>query len=452
MKVKIIKSPKNSFNFKHADGGSVDADYEVEGNEVVQGTDTNLENQQDLASDMTKAIGASHEEGGVKGEGGERVFSDRLAITPRFHSTLSAKGFKFKQDSTYAEIAEKLGKKKGLYEEKSKSPNSTTNVTGKLMLDKIDSLIDSTFEDQENMKNYTKGVSKFAKGGRLPKYPTGGNPYDPFNEPDKYSEYENSNKSILSTDYTGNFEPRTTNVEPQVSTPTTSKFSKFVSKVGENPEQIANAAVYLNNRNNISKFKTNINRTTARPNYVSAPNFLNKNLADLDRTGRSLNIAIDRNSSNYQDSFSRRGSIASKIIEGKNNAYKNQANIDAEIGNTNAEISNRYNRDRAENINVDYIDKYQGENAKLTNENNATNSLLTGVMGNIASKRAYEVDKTKMAIAGMDAGRGTSYRSAKTLLEDPNIDSETKKYLQGVVDKYEGKFAMGGKIKMKKYC
>ncbi len=117
------------------------------------------------------------------------------------------------------------------------------------------------------------------------------------------------------------------------------------------------------------------------------------------------------------------------------NDYKNRVNLSAE---------------------ADALDKLQGENAILTNKQNATNAFLQGVMGNIASNRGYAVEKDKLAIASMDAKRGTSYRSAKELLKNPNISKEMKAFYQSVVDAEElPTKAKGGYIKSKRkvgYC
>jgi len=82
--------------------------------------------------------------------------------------------------------------------------------------------------------------------------------------------------------------------------------------------------------------------------------------------------------------------------------------------------------------------KVSGENAKLTNRQAATNAWLQGIMGNLASSRAYEVEKEKMQIARMDGGRGTAERS------DPSLPFLQKNY--GVGEK-----KYGGKLS-KKYC
>ncbi len=160
---------------KYAKGGSmIEPQYEVEGNEVVQGTDTMLEGQEQLASDMVKAVGPDHANGGVKGEGGERVFSDRLYVSPMLRSYLSANKVSLSKKPTYGEAAEKLGKKKGKFEDKLTSGNPLTFNTGKAMTTRIDQLIELTFQEQESLKQEDEMKTTYAKGGRLPKYYVGG--------------------------------------------------------------------------------------------------------------------------------------------------------------------------------------------------------------------------------------------------------------------------------------
>jgi len=172
-------------------GGNIGAEYEVEGNEVVQGVDTQLEGQEQLASDMHKAVGPSHEDGGVLGQGGDRVFSDRLVASPYLTSALSALKIRTGKTATYASIAEKLGKLKGKYEDKTQSNNPITNNTGKAMLGRIEGLIDAAFEDQEMQKESNPAL-KFANGGTLPDWnQLGEESYVPDNSPVRTSNSTN---------------------------------------------------------------------------------------------------------------------------------------------------------------------------------------------------------------------------------------------------------------------
>jgi hypothetical protein len=134
--------------------------YEVEDNEVVQGADAQLQGQENLASDMTRAVGQTHENGGVMGIGGERVFSDRLKASPALISALSAIKIKVPKNPTYANIASKLGSYKGKFEKKLDSNNPLTFKTGQAMVTRINSLIEAAFQDQELQKQVENILKK----------------------------------------------------------------------------------------------------------------------------------------------------------------------------------------------------------------------------------------------------------------------------------------------------
>jgi gas vesicle protein len=182
----------NGNGYTYGNGGKVqNPEYEVENKEVVQGISVELEGSKQIASDMHEAKGATHEQGGIKGKGGERVFSDRIAIPDDFKMLIQQAGIKVKDNSTFAAIAIELGKKKGLYEDKNTSHDYIRKNTGKLMLDKINGLIDLNFEVQEGMKNkvtqqeqtfaYGGDLKKMAYGDPIPKKANLGYPYVPEN-------------------------------------------------------------------------------------------------------------------------------------------------------------------------------------------------------------------------------------------------------------------------------
>ena len=715
-------------------GGEVNPEYEVEHNEVVQGDDTKLEGQNDIASDLTVADGERHENGGVKGEGGERVFSDRLKLSPEFAQMLKSQGIKTKDNITYAEIAKSLGNKKGKFEKNLESPDYFVTKTANAMVDRIDKNLDSVFQIQEVSKQIEE-QNKFQKayGGYLKKFANGGNWEDfgskevtPDNSPvrtanqnmtysprelalqkaeqeypinnikpdakkqiianvvggisikdyatnpnheklitDIYSGLEKSKvedvaslntyikkkfpdspltadmifnaakktgidhkilTSILQgdsslattglggrqtkkdaqgkeywsvnynpgnlsagTDKEGNIIMRTFDswdegvneaakwlakhkatdmkrhalggylkkfdgggtfdnwisqnphfkgVSPEVQQSLFEKYNRTnasngesraeykpntpnftppeitgdpnavdsdltsftsyrrpvnktltsnpeivnrgattmskpdlsinplqpytggnyvppnyatpkeetpiveapiaenpinpvyniirnkgkgvmqrVSEFGnENKDQLMNLGVYINNRNEISKQKTNINRYTPEPTYTEAPNYLPQELASIDATTRGMNKSIDENSSNYQDSYSRRADIASRTIEGKNAATKTQSMLNYENQSRNAATSNQFKMLKASNLNEDAIDRVTGENKKGMLKTEAANTLLSGYMGNQASKRGYDVEKEKNRIAEMSAGRGALSTREKAML------------------------------------
>jgi hypothetical protein len=163
----------------YAKGGETNTyDYEVEDKEVIQGEGVELEGGKgkELSSDMTVVDGELHEEGGVQGSGGERVFSDRIKPSPSLTKVITKLGFKVKEDDTYATLATKFGKLKGEMEDKNK--NATGHIarnTASSMLPKLNMLIEATYQDQEATKEGVGNTARiFAMGGKLPKYPLGG--------------------------------------------------------------------------------------------------------------------------------------------------------------------------------------------------------------------------------------------------------------------------------------
>jgi hypothetical protein len=153
----------------YAKGGEVNEPYEVEDKEVVQGHGVNIEGgkSQQLASDLHVIKGETHEEGGVEGTGGERVFSDRLKPSEPFKGVLKTLGFKADSD-TYATLVTKLGKMKGKMEKKLEKTDHISRNTATSMLPKLDMLIEATFQDQEASKGeQEKMPAMFAFGGYL---------------------------------------------------------------------------------------------------------------------------------------------------------------------------------------------------------------------------------------------------------------------------------------------
>jgi len=302
---------------QYAKGGNVsNPEYEVEDQEVVQGQDTNLEGQQDLASDMTKAIGETHANGGVIGEGGERVFSDRITANANLISFLSANKIKLPKTATYAEVAEKLGKLKGKYEEKLESHNPLAHNTGKAMTSRMDSLIEMTFQGQESDKVIAKDSStRFADGGTIKsnydmktyksggkirksyikKY-EGGGEFDIVKARKDFPGYSDERIQELakSRDFSRAYPAQ--NVIPDNSVNNIPKYNTITyddSKEGVNlkkssdtvnkstlppdflsPGHVVNLGVYMSNLANANKQKTNIKRQVAAPSYTRNVNML----------------------------------------------------------------------------------------------------------------------------------------------------------------------------------
>lgn len=449
-------------------------EYEVEGNEVVQGQ-AKLEGENQLSSDMVKAVGPSHENGGVMGKGGDRVFSDRLKPSKDFTETLKTFKVNIPTKFTYAQVAEKLGKMKGKYEDNVKSPNPVTHRTAKVMLDRVDSFIEATFQEQEISKQDNEMKTKYAKGGKLPKYYKGSkinpkfteiNPDEQdFSVPDELnygkadvSKFNQLPLGITRPDNKLNISEFGTNFNKYISpenltmnnigNATSSKevFSKpNINSDYANVGQGINLGTYLSNLNTIDKQQTNINRITAKPNLIKAPKFLNLAKYNISKEANALNKDITSKSGNIQDTFARRASINATAMDKLNEATQAQANVDLDVNNRNTGIMNDYKNRKAENENADMIDRLQGENAKKRLKQDANNSFLSGVMGNVASNRAYKTDEAKMILESMkDGNRGVDDRTLNAIkTQHPDLYDRYFKHLE--------KKKYGGKLKPK-YC
>ena len=128
-------------------GGNIlfNPQYEAEKKEVVQHNPNDIPqtdssgNPVQLASDLTKLNGPSHESGGVQMSGGERVFSDKLKHT---------------NGKTYANEADRIGKAKGKLEKiiEDKESDEMARRSSKMMVDRYQKELDMLFEGQESQK------------------------------------------------------------------------------------------------------------------------------------------------------------------------------------------------------------------------------------------------------------------------------------------------------------
>lgn len=135
-----------------------------------------------LATDVQKFVGPSHAQGGIpidpngdgvpeaEVEGDEvqkdnQVYSDRLSPSPQLQMLLQQN--KINTKGTYADIATKLGTMKGKYETKVASYSPQARRTGKAMGDRMEDLLNATFQDQEVTKPVYAQGQKFGDGGQL---------------------------------------------------------------------------------------------------------------------------------------------------------------------------------------------------------------------------------------------------------------------------------------------
>lgn len=408
---KMANFARNAAHFKRGYGGmvnvfddggnptadeQVDPQYEAEGSEVVQGN-AQMENPTTpLASDMQQINGPSHEQGGVMGQGGDRIFSDRLKISPNLKDVLRTSGIKVGANSTYADVSNKLGKLKGKFEDKT---DGVGKQTATLMLPKIEQSLDATFNDQEAGKNM-RAYKKFAKGGSPAKAMDNG----AFSIPNTFDDGGNipirnlnvPSAPLATTQTPVPYDDSTDEVQQPSSAISTPQ--SIISKVGDfvnnNEGQVANAGTYLANLGTINRLSTSVN-----PSYLSTPNYnyvdrsgsaINRNSALL-RTGVKglTNNGNSVNASNIAALFAKTQE-GNSYISAQENARKDTYN-------------NNYN-ERADKINAEntgIYNKAQDDTRDLYNQKvaarlSARNAFQTGVVGNIAAKQSADLEQKKL--------------------------------------------------------
>lgn len=155
---------------RYATGAKIaNAEYEVENAEIIEG-DANLEgNPKQLASNLQLAVGATHENGGIEGSGGDRVFSARSIISPEAQQILKIFALKIKPNSTHAEAMIKIGQLQDKGERASQSINHREKNTGKIFVERANNLKEIVFADQELQKQFSYGSNrrKFRLGGQI---------------------------------------------------------------------------------------------------------------------------------------------------------------------------------------------------------------------------------------------------------------------------------------------
>lgn len=136
-----------------------------------------------LASNMAVYNGDTHQQGGInldtnqdgqpdiEAENNEvikddMVLSDRLKPSDMIKNHLRKLGIAHQENDSYASIAERLGKKKGYWEDKVGSHLVGEHTAAQKMIQKFDEAGDILFQDQQSQK---KGIDqkKFALGGNI---------------------------------------------------------------------------------------------------------------------------------------------------------------------------------------------------------------------------------------------------------------------------------------------
>lgn len=400
------------------DGGGIDPidqtvnpEWEAEGGETVQG-DANVEQSTPVASDMQQITGPSHEQGGVMGSGGDRIYSDRLQISPDLQNILRTNGIKVGNKQTYADVSAKIGKLKGKFENKT---DGIGKQTANIMLPRLEQSLDDTFNDQEAGKA-AQAYKKFAKGGltggirsnldgmsMVNTFPDGGSPDGSIIADPRSIGMSNADVTGI-TNIMNRPDPNSIPAvpdsywNPAQPDDNPSFLDKASDFIGDNSGQLTNAGVYLSNLGTINRMNTTVN-----PQYLSSPNYnyvdrsgsaINRNSALL-RTGIAglTNSGRTVNASNI-------GALYAKTVEGNSQIA---ANENARKDNYNDVYNQRYDRINAENTGIN--NKAQDDarelfNSQLALKQGARNAFVAGIQGNIASKKQGELDQQRIKLIG----------------------------------------------------
>lgn len=170
----VYGNPIAKYGMRYAGGGR-----------LPMPTDDSNTNQ--LASNVMKYTGDTHANGGIKLDTNEdgnsdievednevikddMVLSNRLKPTEGVTSYIKDLGFRLKSSDTYADIATKIGKRKGDLEKSLDSDRVGVSEGAQITLERLDDGIDQLFNDQEmNKLSYAKG-GKYPDGGIVPIY------------------------------------------------------------------------------------------------------------------------------------------------------------------------------------------------------------------------------------------------------------------------------------------
>lgn len=145
----------------YAKGGIPNPQYEVEHGEVIVGDDVKLTGGKQLASNLHKVVGKTHDQfnpntvngTGEDGQGGQFIFSNRLKLGGK----------------TFAKLAEGVAKQKAKAEEMMSHNDYIFKNTGQANAEIADAKLMQLAQIQEMMKE---------KNNPLGQFPYGGNPYD----------------------------------------------------------------------------------------------------------------------------------------------------------------------------------------------------------------------------------------------------------------------------------
>lgn len=456
--------------------------YEVEKGEVVQGKDTILEDGKNIASDLKLVEGETHEQGGTKGAGGERVYSDHLKINSTLKDTLNKLGLNINKSTTYADVSKQVGIKKGNLEKKLglNLNNKLGNNSSNEMLKRYDSILDFIFKAQEDSKPYKeKRDNMQMRYGGVPKYEDGillssGNknynfkqslddilnkgkqkPLDintPLNKNLSDTPFSRSvlgKKTALSKDRvqldmkpipkTSALSPNNFSARNMKSQMGTKEGNGFMNGLKENSGQLANFGSYLANLASINKLDTSVKRNLlANPSY----NYQDRSGLGKYENQKSLNSVLSSLSTTSGGvNMSNTGAAYAGYLDANNKLQ------DAE-NKRKDEYDDNFNQraDRVGQVNTMITNEANDMKRDMKNQKDvqmplqARNSFTQGIIGNDVMKRAENLDLKKAAIQAY----GNDSNGNMSRFFDDEHQGNLKKFMSQFKDM---KYKKGGKIK-----
>lgn len=392
-----------------------------------------------IASDTTKVNGPTHAGGGVpifanntqiaEVEGGEvikgsRVYSDRLKVDGKH---------------TYAEVAEKLGRKKGKYEKLATSTNYREKNTFERGIANVENSLNTLFQHQEASKIPVNNTGKFPYGGD-------------FDE----------NGNIIFTPSSKTLGQRSLEVgainkmsDPTLSDPTFTPSSKsnderyqeYLQKNKNsntfNYSQIANGlqtlVPFIDNAYNAHL----INKTPqiVKPNQrvynnaVAMPMKTTFNvdnqLAQINSDYRGAVNNLDNNVSSANVARANKAAMFANTLNAKNNIYANKENIETQLVNANnqniqnVQNQNLLNKQNIDNQNLALLDGYNTANTMRSDNilrNKASN--VANAVGDaqrlIEDKNMAALDNERIMLDSLKYYDGAGFAK---LVGTPSMDS-----------------------------
>lgn len=375
-----------------------------------------------IASDTQKAVGNTHEDGGIKLKNNgvpyaevedqeiikeDKVYSDRLELP---------------NGSTIAEEAEKLGKIKGKNEEKSKSYDYRQSNSASRTIDIADQKLEELFNYQEAMKPVKSTYPKYGPGGNLPSFNYNAN-LDDEALSTGFSNFLGTKEAIpedkrLSNDYLdliSKGKPTRSYNDSYRSTPNNDAYNMslysqqdreaLLNPSGNDPQSSGRSFNWQNAAQSAIPFIDNaynayqISKTPEVPEFTKKQYYAEKALPM--KTNYDINSALSRGNDSYRamvndlNNTTNNNQVAranklgaySTLLKSNNDLYQNKANVETQLANMNNQnIQNVYNQNirnkqGIDNLNLSQEDQrrfakvqrgYDILNAKMSNVANAT--------------------------------------------------------------------------------